>query len=202
VIRRIASVIRSAQWPSPYRRGNSARSPPAAPRSTRSQTKSAVTPPRWGVGKTRATRYKRCSLFWSGRRVPVIGPSTSSRPELGEFRPPVDLLPAGASAWSAWALRLAKTAGRSSLRTVLRYRSRSAASVKSGLGERSRAVGSSAPILGYFNNRRTADRNISTLSSPDGAHGRCRMRPWSSMPCVRWTDLSCEKRFAVRFGRG
>ena len=30
----------------------------------------------------------------------------------------------------------------------------------------------------------------------------CRMRPWSSKPCVRWTDLSCEKRFAVRFGRG
>ncbi|MGV9776440.1 LamG-like jellyroll fold domain-containing protein [Streptosporangium sp. NPDC003464] len=26
--------------------------------------------------------------------------------------------------------------------------------------------------------------------------------PWSSKPCVRWTDLSCEKRFAVRFGRG
>ena len=25
---------------------------------------------------------------------------------------------------------------------------------------------------------------------------------WSSKPCVRWTDLSCEKRFAVRFGRG
>jgi hypothetical protein len=44
--------------------------------------------------------------------------------------------------------------------------------VKSGLGERSRAAGSSTPILGYFNNRRTADRNISTLSSPDGAHGR------------------------------
>jgi hypothetical protein len=29
----------------------------------------------------------------------------------------------------------------------------------------------------------------------------CRLRPWSSKPCARWTDLSCEMRFAVRFGR-
>jgi transposase len=102
----------------------------------------------------RGTSVARCSGQAGGFRS--SGPRLRAVQSSASFASPQLICSQqAASAWSAWALRLAKTAGRSSLRTVLRYRSRSAGSVKSGLGERSRAAGSSAPILGYFNDRRT-----------------------------------------------